>query len=149
MIALKLAKLIESHSDQLSEGLVEKILTSTRTSDYRGDVSRDELERSVREIYRHISDWLLTKTESDIELRFTAIGARRATEAVSISQLLWAIAITKEHLWGFLQREALIDGPVQLFGELELLLLLDQFFDRAMYYAAVGYEEAKASATAA
>src|SRR5205085_10990468 len=66
----------------------------------RGDVSRDELERSVREIYRHISDWLLTKTESDIELRFTAIGARRATEAVSISQLLWAIAITKEHLWG-------------------------------------------------
>ena len=49
--------------------------------------------------------------------------------------------MTKEHLWGFLQRETLIDRPVELFGELELIMLLDQFFDRAMYYAGAGYEQ--------
>ncbi|HSB74824.1 MAG TPA: hypothetical protein VLC12_04190 [Terriglobales bacterium] len=141
MSALKLARLIESHADQLARGLVQKICTSLRTAEYQQRVPREELERSVREIYHHISDWLLTKTESDVELRFTETGMRRAMEGLSFSQLLWALAVTKEHLWGFLQRETLIDRPVELFGELELIMLLDQFFDRAMYYAAVGYEQ--------
>jgi hypothetical protein len=29
---------------------------------------------------------------------------------------------------------------VELFGEMELFRLVDQFFDRALYHAAVGYE---------
>jgi hypothetical protein len=33
-----------------------------------------------------------------------------------------------------------------VFGELELLRLLDQFFDRAVYYATEGYEQATAKA---
>ena len=33
-------------------------------------------------------------------------------------------------------------GLHNVFGELELLRLLDQFFDRAVYYATEGYEEA-------
>jgi len=30
---------------------------------------------------------------------------------------------------------------VEIMGELELLQMLEMFFDRAIYYAAVGYEE--------
>jgi len=33
---------------------------------------------------------------------------------------------------------------VEVFGELEMLQLLEQFFDRAIYYASVGYELAVA-----
>jgi hypothetical protein len=40
----------------------------------------------------------------------------------------------------FVQREGLSDSAMELHGELELLHLLGQFFDRALYYAAVGYE---------
>ena len=29
---------------------------------------------------------------------------------------------------------------MEVFGELEMLQLLEQFFDRAIYYASVGYE---------
>jgi hypothetical protein len=49
--------------------------------------------------------------------------------------------MTKEHLWGFLQREGLIRGPVEIYGEMELLRLLDQFFDRALCFATEGYEQ--------
>jgi len=139
MVAIRLAKLIESHSDRLADGLIAKIRTSQRMTSYQ-NVPHKHLEKSVREIYRDISGWLLTKTESDIELRFTQLGSQRAAENVPLSQLLLAIAMTKEHLWTFLQREALVDRPVELFGELELMILLDQFFDRALYYAALGYE---------
>jgi hypothetical protein len=139
MLALRLVRLIEAHSDQLAQGLLDKILSSERTSDYRR-VDRAEMQQAVRDIYQHLSEWLLTKTESDIELRYTRLGSRRAEEGISLSQWLWAIVLTKDHLWGFLQREALVDGVVELFGELELLRLLDQFFDRAAYYGALGFE---------
>ncbi len=141
MIALRLARLIETHADELARGLVAKILSSERTSDFRGIPER-ELEARVVEIYRHISDWLMTKTESDIELRFTKLGELRAREGICFAHLIWAITLTKEHLWGFLQREALVDRPVDLFGELQLLWLMDQFYDRALYYSTIGYERA-------
>jgi len=34
---------------------------------------------------------------------------------------------------------------VEVFGELEMLQLLDQFFDRAIFYASLGYEKCRAA----
>jgi hypothetical protein len=34
-----------------------------------------------------------------------------------------------------------MERPAEVFGELEMLQRLEQFFDRAQYYAAMGYEE--------
>jgi hypothetical protein len=68
------------------------------------------------------------------------IGARRAQQKVPFSQVAWAIILTKDNLWEFLKKESVPDRPVEVFGELEMLQLLDHFFDRSIYYAAVGYE---------
>jgi hypothetical protein len=46
----------------------------------------------------------------------------------------------REHLWEYLKREAAVEKPVEVFGELEMLQLLEQFFDKALYWAAIGYE---------
>jgi hypothetical protein len=140
MIALRLVRLIESHSDQLAEGLVSKIKTSPRTADMR-KVPEDELRRRVHEILQHLSEWLLTKTNTDIERHYVDLGSRRAAQGVSLADLCWAIVLTKEHLWEFLQKQGFLHSPVEIYGEMELLRLLDQFFDRAVCYAAEGYEQ--------
>jgi len=98
----------------------------------------------VYEIYRHLGDWLMTKDELDLEQRYLRIGARRAKQEVPFSQVAWAIVLTKDNLWEFLKKEREIDRPVEIFGELEMLQLLDHFFDRTIYYAAIGYEKARA-----
>ena len=147
MVGSRLVSLIERHSDELAAGLVKKLCNSTRTAEFR-NIPREELAKGAHEIYSNLSDWLLTKTESDIELRYTMIAKRRAAQGVSLEELVLALMMSKEHLWAFLQREGFVTGPVEVFGELELLQLLDQFFDRAVYYAVVGYGE-KVSSTAA
>lgn len=139
MVGIRLVRLIEERSEKLAEGLAQKLRSSERSKDFC-KVPADELAEGAREIYHHLGDWLLTKTESDIELRYTALGARRAQQGIPMSQFMFAILVSKEHLWAFLQREAYADRPVELFGELELLQMLDQFFDRAAYFAAIGYE---------
>jgi hypothetical protein len=59
---------------------------------------------------------------------------------VPLSEVVWVIVLTKENLWEFIKKEAVLERPVEVFGELEMLQLLEQFFDRAIYYASVGYE---------
>ena len=56
--------------------------------------------------------------------------------------MIYALVLVREHLWEYLKHEAGVEKPVEIFGELEMLQLLEQFFDRASYYAAVGYEKA-------
>lgn len=141
MLAYRLVRLIETHSDALAAGLLKRVQNSEYTQSY-ASVPPEDLKQRVYEIYRHLGDWLLGKSEFDIETRYLEIGARRAQQNVPLSQLTMAIILTKENLWEFLKHESMLDRPVEVFGELEFLQLLEQFFDRAIFYAAVGYERA-------
>ncbi|MGO9125163.1 MAG: hypothetical protein ACLP6G_09775 [Terriglobales bacterium] len=141
MLAYRLLRLVETHSDALAAGLLERVQDSPLLPDYR-NVPPGELEQRVYEIYRHLADWLLGKSELDVEKRYLEVGARRAQQGVPLSELIWAIILTKKNLWDFLKQQAVLDRPAEICGELEVEELLDQFFDRAIYYAAVGYERA-------
>ena len=143
MLAYRLVRLIETHSHALAAGLLHQVQSSELTRDYR-KVPEEELKQRVYEIYRHLGEWLLGKTEFDINQRYREIGARRAEQNVPLSQLVWVIVLTKENLWEYLKHAAGMERPVEVFGELEMLQLLDQFFDRAILYAAQGYEKARA-----
>ena len=146
MLAYRLVRLIETHSDALATGLLQKVQASEAATEYR-NVPAEELKGRVFEIYRHLGDWLIGKSEFDIEKRYEEIGAKRTEQHVSLSQLTWVIILTKENLWEFLKKESVLDRPAEVFGELEMLQLLDAFFDRAIYYAAAGYEEHLAFST--
>ncbi len=141
MLAYKLVRLIETHSESLTASLLEKVRTSKLTCSYR-HVPIEDLKARVGGIYSHLGEWLLGKSSFDIEQRYEEIGARRVHQGVPVSELIWVIILTKENLWEFLQRESLPERPIEAFGELEMLQLLDQFFDRAIYYASAGYEKA-------
>ena len=140
MLAVRLVKLIENHIEQLSRELSEKVWSSPRCSDLN-KVPATELEARTSEIYRNLSDWLMDKTEAEVERRYTELGEARAQQGVAYSHFVWAIISTKEHVRTFVQREGLSESAMELHGELELLHLLSQFFDLVLYYAAVGYEQ--------
>ena len=140
MLAVRLVRLIENHIEQLSRDLSEKVWNSPRCSDLN-KVPASELQGRTREIHRNLSAWLLDKTETQVEQRYTELGAARAQQGVAYSHFVWAIVSTKEHVRAFVQREGLSESAMELHGELELLHLLSQFFDLVLYYAAVGYEQ--------
>jgi len=144
MLTYKLVRLIETHSETLAVGLLAKVRNSRRLEAY-DKVPPEELQQRVYEIYRHLGEWLLGRREIDLERRYIEIGARRAAQAVPLSQLIWAIILTKENLRDFLKGESAMERPPEAFGRLELLELLEQFFDRAIHYAAIGYEQFQAT----
>ena len=148
LAAQRLVRLIETHSDGLAASLLERTRHSEKTQNYVDKVPPEDLRQRVYEIYHHLGQWLITKKEADVEQRYLEIGALRCRQGVLLSQLIWAILLVKDNLFEFLNREAAIERPTEVFGELEILQLLDQFFEQAVYYAAVGYERSRSQAAA-
>jgi hypothetical protein len=146
MFSYRLVRLIESHADALADGLEARVGAGSQVTHFH-DIPAQELRQRDYEIYRHLGEWLLGKNELDIEQRYREIGTRRAQQKVPLSEVIQAIVLTKENLWEFLKSEALVDRTVEMLGELELLQMLEMFFDRAIYYAAVGHEGEVARAT--
>jgi hypothetical protein len=147
MLGIKFARLIEKHSEMLGKALVDKLRNSGRSDSFRS-ISEHELLHDIQVLYRNLSDWLMTRTELDIKQYYTKLGIRRAEQGVPIDQFIWAMVLAKEQLWLFMQREAMAEGALELVSELEFVLALEQFFDRAMYYAVIGFVQGKKSAAA-
>jgi hypothetical protein len=143
ILAYKFVRLIEGHSEGLAKALQNKMENCPKLADYR-KVPADELTQRVYEVYGHLGEWLLGKTESDIETRYSQIGRKRALQGVPSSQVTLTICLVKENLWDYLKQESVMERPAEIFGELEMLELLDQFFDRAIFYASLGHEKARA-----
>lgn len=143
MIALRLVRLIEAHSESLAHGLMRKVEASEKCSDLCR-VPRYEMEERSREVYQHLSDWLIRSTEEDIEREYRRIGRRRVEQGVRFSHFYWAVVIIKEHLWDSLIHEGVTETPLDLRAGFELIRLIEQFFERAIYYVALEYEQAGA-----
>lgn len=143
LLAYRLVKLIETHSDGLARSLHKRYIEDPRCSAY-ANVPETELTRKVYEVYRHLGEWLMGKTEHDIEQRYLEIGAQRAEQGVPASQVVWMISLVRENLWEYLEKNAAIERPADVFGEVELQQMLDLFFSHAVYYAVLGHERALA-----
>ena len=140
MFALRMIQLIESHAGKLATELMNRLRASEKCRELVRNVPASELEMRTHEIYRHLSDWLLLKTELEIEEQYVGLGLRRAQQGVPFSDFLYALTCTKECLWEYLEREGLLEDPVELLGDLILLQALGRFFDRIAYSSAVGFE---------
>lgn len=139
-LSAKIIDHIESHSDQLANGIWKRLEKSARLGEFREKVPPEELWQRVYEIYRNLGDWLQTRSERDIEKRYLVIGNRRASQGVPASQLVLAILATKEHLWEHITQELLAEDPAELMQVLELSRAIEMFFDRAVHFAVLGHE---------
>jgi hypothetical protein len=90
---------IESHSDELADGLVRRVEKCQRLSQLRETISAEELRQHAYDVYRHWGEWLESRSESDVEHRYVDVGERLARQGVSLSELVLSMFATKEHLW--------------------------------------------------
>ena len=142
MFARKFIDHVDRHADRLCEEFTQKIRRSDRCTELLHRVPAEEQKQSTREIYTHLTDWLLSKTDSVTEKHYVTLGRRRAEQGVPLSELFWAVCATREYFWEYTERETLLEEPADFWGGVRLLHSLDRFFDRILYFATIGYETA-------
>jgi hypothetical protein len=142
MLALKVVRLIEAHADALAERLVQRIRSSHHITAYK-ELPDNELKELSIDVYRHLGSWLMERTEAEVERYFSFKAIRRADQGIPLSDLVWALMLTKENLFRYIQANVEVQHAYELFGELEIIQAVDQFFDKAIYFATVAYEKAR------
>jgi hypothetical protein len=135
----RLVRIIESEAEAFTQGTVKSLQTSPRTEAYR-NLSYQEIYNRVYEVYHHLGLWLWEKSNDAIRAWYNELGQRRCQEGIPLSQVLWALVFTKDRLTEYLDGSGLVDSAVGLYQQQELERLIIHFFDRAICYAAEGYE---------
>ncbi len=141
MLSARLVRLIEEHAEQLTEAVVSDLRSNLRTAAYHG-ISRDELHHRAFQVYRNLGHWLGHKTDENIESSYSELGSKRFAEGVPLSEVIYALVLTKYHLRDYIRTAGLVDSAVELYQEQELHRRVGNFFDKAIYYTAKGYEGA-------
>lgn len=141
MISLKLTRLIEQHSSELTDELVKKLHSSSRTRSLT-QVSAAELQNRIREMLKQFHSWLLTNGDhKGVEDHYRQLGRQLARQEVVLVDLCWALVVIKEHIWHFVGQHAFHSAPTDLQAELELTRFVDVFFDGMICCFAEGYEQ--------
>jgi len=139
MLYMRLVRMIEEHAEQLTRGVLHDLATNTRTPAYH-KLPREELHRRLYDVYHNLGRWLGEKTDEMIRTSYNELGQKRCIEGIPLSEVVYALVLTKYHLWDYIRSSGLVDSAVELYQEQELHRLLDHFFDKATYYTVQGYE---------
>ncbi len=137
----KLVQLMKTNSDRVADSLILKIRRSERCKELMQRLPEQEQKQYSMGVYRDLTDWLASETDSIIEERYIALGVRRAQLGVPFSDLFWAVCIARECLWDYVEQECMLEEPTEFWGGMKLLRLSNKFFDRALYFVLLGYQK--------
>jgi hypothetical protein len=141
MLSARLVRTIEDHAEGLTRGVLEEISRHPLTPAYHG-LAGDELERRIYDVYHNLGRWLGDKREEDVAHVYSSLGARRRDEGIPLAQVVYALVLIKRHLRDYMMKLG-GDSAVELYQEEQLHTLLENFFDKAIYFAIKGYEDSR------
>ena len=141
MISQRLLRLVQQNADRLTNDLITEVRRDPRTTAYH-KLSEEDLHERALDLFHNLGQWLSSRTEFAIQTRYEAFGRRRYQEKIPFSQVFFALTTAKNILLNFIRGAVAAESIAELPLEYELALAIGQFYDKALYHAAVGYEDA-------
>ena len=139
MLSARLVQIIEDHAEELTRGVIHDLQTNRRTPAYH-HLSHEELHHRVYDVYRNLGHWLNHETDEAIDASYSELGKKRLTEGIALSEVVYALIVTKYHLRDYIRSAGLVESAVELYQEQELHRLVGHFFDKGIYFTVRGYE---------
>jgi len=137
----RLVDLIEGNADELTASYVQDIRRDPRMPSYQGFDQKEIYKRAYR-VYSQLGKWVSNETtKEDVRDYWTALGRQRRREGFPFSEIVLSLCHIRRLLWSKIQAAGLLDTALDLYQAMDLQHRVLVFFDRAIYYAAVGYEE--------
>ncbi len=139
-VSQKLVSLIEQNAHELTMSYLRDIRQETSMPTYRS-YDETELYKRAHRVYSQLGRWISQEaTKEETQEYWTDLGSQRRQEGFALSEIIQSLHLIRRHLWLKVQAEGLLDTALDLYQAIELNNRVTVFFDRAVYYAAVGFE---------
>ncbi len=139
-VLTRLVDLIERNAADLTNQWLARIRRDTSLSTYQR-LDNSELYNRAYRVYSHLGKWISRETtKEEIARDYIALGAQRRKEGFALSEVIQALFLIRRTLWRKIMDEGLLDTTYDLYLAIELHDRVTLFFDRAIFFTAVGYE---------
>jgi uncharacterized small protein (DUF1192 family) len=150
MLGAHLLQLIQAHAGSLTSDVIKDLRTNDRTPSLHR-LGAPELDSRVAALFWNLGQWIGSADEAAVRREYEEMGRIRFAEGIPISELVYALLLTKQHLRRYIRDHGLVDFagdrvvpdellPLELYSIQELNYRVGEFFDRALYHLARGYE---------
>lgn len=141
MLYEKFIRLVEDHAEALTKEWINEIKTNPSTIGYR-KVDDEILGVRIFDIYKRLGSWVMNADLGDIKTaeHFIKLGRERAAENLKNSEVIYALILARVVLWRYIVEHGIISTAIDLHQSLEFYQKINNFFDKAVYFVAVGYE---------
>jgi hypothetical protein len=158
LLSARLIELIQNHAEYLTRNVLKDYAANPRTRHW-SVVPSDELEQRVYRTYLNLGNWIGDPKEDKVRAEYEEWGRKRYRNGIPLSEIVYAVILLKHHLRAYIREHGLVEHsrdrqapqeilPVHLYGIQELNYLVGDFFDKALYYLALGYEKEAMAAQA-
>jgi hypothetical protein len=152
MLTTRLMEFIETHAKSLINETIRDIQVNERTRSF-GHVPHSELELRISALFLNLGKWMGNPKDDAIQKEYEDWGRTRFHQGIPLSEIMYSMILAKAHLRRFIREHGLMafSGdralpeevlPIELYGIQELNYMVGEFFDRALYHLARGYEAA-------
>jgi len=140
LLSRKLVELVERNADNLTKRWLADVKKHPGTKTYHTYDEKKLYQRAFT-VYSQFDKWMSQETTTeDIKKIYIALGKQRREEGFALSEVIQALTITRRHIWLLVRSEGFLDTALDLYQAIDLINRSVLFFDRAIYFTAVGFE---------
>lgn len=140
MISMKLIAFIEKHSEDLTNAWLKEVQQHPETLRHH-HYSSEKLRDFALNVYSHLGQWIESEeNRGQVEKTFRELGSEGFQEGFRLSEIIKALVLVRSNLWRFVLNQGFLESATELYQTLELIASVVQFFDRATFFAARGFE---------
>ncbi|MDD8021029.1 MAG: hypothetical protein PHU81_07610 [Acidobacteriota bacterium] len=135
----KLVELIERDARELTLAYLREVKKNPNMATYQSFPEKEVYDRTYA-VYSQLGRWISCKLDSkEMKDHWLALGEKRREEGFALPEIFLSLCLERQQVWQKIQSEGLFDNALDLYQALELYNRLVTFFDRALYYAIIGY----------
>lgn len=137
----KFINLIEDHAELLTQKWLREVRTNPATPGYQ-KVSSELMHDRIYENYKQLGRWLEKSEAAFVQVaeHYMKLGRERAAEGLKESEVIYALVLLRSIVWKHIMNQGVVNNTIDIQRALEFYQLLNNFFDKATYYVAIGYE---------
>jgi ADP-ribose pyrophosphatase YjhB (NUDIX family) len=141
LLSDELIGVVQGNSARIVQLWLDDVHTNPSTTSYRR-LDRQDLSLRAGIILSHFEVWLKGKVgERKFKNFYLTLGGTRRREEIPLEDVISSLSLLKKHIWMFTYSFGVWEKALDMYRMFELGERLVYFFDRAVYYTAMGYRQ--------
>ena len=139
MVNSKVLKSIRENLEEMSNAWVKEVRASEYMETYQKLLDEDIKERGQL-VLMNLAKWLEDgANKEEIEEYFQNVGKTRFNEGFPLTEVQFALYITKKIIWNYIDWRDAISGSFSTTHTRDILTLLSNYFDLGNFYVTRSY----------